>query len=181
MLAGRWGLGAPVDAQGQDQGSWLFMQGVSARVEGALRVPLSAQGRALDFSLADAGAVPIVSQRVAELLNRLTPRDVELFPVAVEGYPEPYFLVNVVRLVKCIDDAASGEVRYWTPEDGRPDRVGTYRAVHDLRIDPMKTEGADIFRTWGWPLALIISKDIKLALEHLGATGVRFKDVSPLR
>ncbi|WP_211486776.1 MULTISPECIES: DUF1629 domain-containing protein [Corallococcus] len=180
-LPGRWELGTPVDAQGQDHGSWLFMQGTPAQVEGALRVPSYARGRALDFSLADAGAVPIVSQRVAEVLSRLAPGDVELFPVTLEGAPDPYFLVNVVRVVKCIDDTASGEVRYWTPEDGRPERVGTYQAVHRLRIDPARTGDAKVFRTWGWLIALIVSEDIKLALESIGATGVQFKDVSPLR
>ncbi|WAS87845.1 MULTISPECIES: imm11 family protein [unclassified Corallococcus] len=178
---GRWELGAPVDAQGQDHGSWLFMQGTPARVESSLRVPSYVQGRALDFSLADAGAVPVVSQPVAEVLARLAPGDVELFPVTVEDSPDPHFLVNVVRVVKCIDDAASGEVRYWTPEDGRPERVGTYQAVHRLRIDPARTGDAKVFRTWGWLIALIVSEDIKLALEAMGATGARFQDVSPVR
>ncbi|WP_233591441.1 MULTISPECIES: imm11 family protein [unclassified Corallococcus] len=180
-LPGRWELGTPVDAQGQDHGSWLFMQGTPARVESALRVPSYSRGRALDFSLADAGAVPVVSQRVAEVLSRLAPGDVELFPVTMDDSPDTYFLVNVVRVVKCIDDTASGEVRYWTPEDGRPERVGTYQAVHRLRIDPTRTGDAKVFRTWGWLIALIVSEDIKLALESIGATGVQFKDVSPLR
>jgi hypothetical protein len=34
-----------------------------------------------------------------------------------------------------------------------------------------------VFRTWGWEVALIVSGEIKTALETAGATGVRFTEV----
>ncbi len=80
-------------------------------------------------------------------------------------------------LIRCIDDEASEEVIRWTPEDGRPDRVGQYRDVDGMRIDPPQVGDAQVFRTWGWSIALIVSEDIKLALERIRATGVRFTPV----
>jgi hypothetical protein len=98
--------------------------------------------------------------------------------VKVASESEPYFLVNVTRTVRCIDDSASEEVRYWKPEDGRPEKVGKYRAVSGMRIDPTKVGDAKVFRTWGWSIALIVSEDLKEALERAGVTGAKFEEVT---
>jgi hypothetical protein len=68
-------------------------------------------------------------------------------------------------------------VQRWTPEDGEPEKVGEYRYIAGARIDPTKVEGARIFRPWGWPIGLIVSEDIKEALEREGLTGTRFVEV----
>ncbi len=88
----------------------------------------------------------MVTEKVARVLTGLAPGDVQLFPVEVESRPEPYFLVNVTRLPKCIDDKACTGVRYWTPEDGRPELVGQYRDVYGMRIDPSQVGDAKVFR-----------------------------------
>ncbi|HZI11493.1 MAG TPA: DUF1629 domain-containing protein [Myxococcus sp.] len=177
-VPGQWELGTPMDGQGQECGSWLFMRGEPVQVEGPLHVPVDRAGKPLDFSLADVGTIPVVTPSLATLLTRLAPNDVQFFPVEVDAGKEPYFLLNVARLVKCIDDAASGEVRYWKPEDGRPEKAGRYRSVSNLRIDPAKVGDAKVFRTWGWTIALIVSEDIKHALEQEGFTGLRFREVT---
>jgi hypothetical protein len=173
----RWELGTPLDSQGRELGSRVFLRGEPVQVEGRLRVSIYQPGKPLDFTLADAGAIPIVTEKVATLLTQLAPNDVQLFPVDVDTQPGPHFLVNVARLVKCIDDQASEEVTYWTPEDGRPDRVGTYSSVSGMRINPTVVGTEKVFRTWGWHIALIVSEDIKAALERVGATGTKFKAV----
>jgi hypothetical protein len=111
------------------------------------------------------------------LLAELAPHDVQLVPVVIEGHPEEYFILNATRVVKCIDDKASAEVQYWKPEDGRPEKTGKYRAVHGMRINPIQVGDAKVFRPWGWTVALIVSEEIKEALESIGATGVKFKEV----
>jgi hypothetical protein len=126
----------------------------------------------------DTGGFPVVTEKVARVLAELAPGDVQLFPVEVESRPEPYFLVNVARQVKCIDDEASEEVHYWTPEDGRPDKVGQYQAVYGMRIDPSKVGDARVFRPWGYRVTLLVSEDVKEALERTGATGLRFTEVT---
>ena len=102
----------------------------------------------------------------------------QLLPVEVEDCDERYFILVATKLVRCIDERACAEARRYTPEDGPPERVGHYRAVRGLRVDPEKTDGARVFRTWGWPVSLIVSEGIKEALEHTGATGVRFAEVT---
>jgi len=176
-VPGRWELGAPVDDKGQKLWAWIFSEGKLAEIKGYLRVPLYCPGKPLDFSIAGA-AVPVVRTNVAALLAAMAPGDVQLIPVEVDSQPEPYFLMNVTRIVKCIDEQASTEVQHWTAEDGEPERVGEYRAVHGMRIDPAKVGDAKVFRPWGWTVTLIVSEDIKEALEREGVTGVTFQEVT---
>jgi hypothetical protein len=174
----RWELGDPVDQSGQEVSNpWMFRKGVPVHVDGRLKVLIDRQGKPLDFSLAGVGVTPVVHAKVAMLLAELAPNDVQIVPVVVEGHPEEYFILNVTRIVKCIDDEASEEVQYWKPEDGRPEKTGQYRAVHGMRIDPMQVGEAKVFRPWGWLVVLLVSEEIKEALERIGATGLKFKEV----
>jgi len=176
---GRWLLGDPTDSQGQEvDDPWQFTDGCPVQVEGRLKIPIDHPGSPLDFSLAGVGVTPIVHKGVANIFAELAPDDVQLFPVDVAGQSEPYFILVATRLIRCIDDNASTEVRYWKPEDGRPEKVGKYRAVSGMRIDPTKVGDAKVFRTWGWSIALIVSEDIKEALERAGVTGCQFKEVT---
>lgn len=178
-VPGRWLLGEPTDSQGRElDDPWQFTDGSPVRVEERLRVPIDHPGKPLDFSLAGVGVTPIVHERVASIFAELAPDYVQVIPVAIDGQPEPYSILVAIRTLRCIDDQASAQVQYWKPEDGRPDRVGEYRAVHGLRIDPAKVGEARVFRTWGWTVALIVSEDIKEALERTGATGMKFKEVT---
>jgi hypothetical protein len=178
QVPGRWELNDPVDQRGQELQTWSFARGEPAHVEGRIRIPLYVPGGPLDFSLLASAPVPVVRARVAAMFARLAPDDVQLIPVDVDEQTEPYVLLNVTRVVKCIDDEASDEVRYWRPEDGQPEKVGRYRSVRGMRIDPSKVGGARMFRTWGWELAIVVSEAIKEALERMGATGMRFQEVT---
>ncbi len=55
--------------------------------------------------------------------------------------------------------------------------VGQYFSVRDLRIDKAKVGNAKVFRLEGWTGPLIVSGEIKDALERMGATGTRFEEV----
>lgn len=174
----RWVLDDTLDAQGKPVGAWLYLNETPIRFDGRLRVPILHPGSPLDFSLADSGDFPVVSEKVASTLAELAPGDVHLYPAEVDSRPEPYFLVNVARLVKCIDEAASEEVRYGDPEDNRPDKLGHYRAVYGMRIDPSQVGDAKVFRPWGYPRALLVAEDVKAALERTGASGLEFTEVT---
>jgi hypothetical protein len=178
-VPGRWYLDSPVDGKGEDAGSWLFTRGRPASVQEPLKVGLFRPGKPLDFSLADAGAVPVVHAKVAEVFTSLAPDDIQTWPIQVEGQPEPYVLINAARIVDCIDDAASEHVERWVPEDeeDQPERAGEYRNVVGMRIDKARVGDAKVFRTWGWTVVLVVSEDIKDALERTGATGMTFTEV----
>lgn len=152
-----------------------FNEGRPVHVEGHLKIPIQQAGKPLDFTLT-ALSVPIIHVRVAEVFRELAPDDVQLIPVDIQGYPDQYLLFVVTQLVRCIDEKAS-EVQFWMPEDGLPEKVGRYYAVDNLRIDAKRTGDTKVFRTEGWPLALIVSEDIKQALERVKATGVKFTPV----
>lgn len=45
-----------------------------------------------------------------------------------------------------------------------------------MRIDPAKVGDARIFRPWGWTVALVVSEDLKNAMEEAGLTGTKFEE-----
>ncbi|GHH04096.1 DUF1629 domain-containing protein [Comamonas sp. JC664] len=176
-IPGRWELGHPMDAQGHEvEDPWMFREGYSVETRKQLTLPIDAPGKALDFSLAGF-STPVVHIQVAEVFQELAPHDVQLLPVHIQGHADQYLILVATKRIRCIDDAASEEVLRWHEEDGRPEKVGHYRDVYGMRIDAAKVGNAKVFRTEGWTIALIVSADIKLALERIGATGVKFTPV----
>ncbi|HZH14978.1 MAG TPA: DUF1629 domain-containing protein [Archangium sp.] len=173
-----WYLGDPLDETGQEvEDPYAFRAGRPVSVKGRLTIPVDEPGRRLEYCTAGLGMAPIVHVRVASLFTELAPNDVQLIPVDVQGQPDQYLILVATKLIRCIDDAASEEVRFWLPEHGQPERVGDYKSVSGLRIDPTKVGDAKVFRTRGWNLALIVSEDIKQALERARVTGAQFTEV----
>ncbi|RYZ42360.1 MAG: hypothetical protein EOO71_08145 [Myxococcaceae bacterium] len=174
-VPGRWYFKTPTTPEGQPlDDPWSFTNGEPIAPPGRLRIPLSRAGSPLDFTSAGVGLTPILSERAAAVFRDMALRDIQLFPAEVEGQAEPYFLLVVSRTVRCIDDGASEEVRLWTPEHGRPEKVGQYRHVSGLRIDTSKVGDERVFRPWGLPSALIVDGELKAALERTGIVGGRF-------
>ncbi len=155
--------------------TWRFHEGRALNIEEPIHLSVKPAGIALDFS--HALGIPIVNRRVVSLFERLMIKEVQFIPVEVEGQSEPWFILNALQVIKCIDDARCEEVLYWLPEDNRPDKVGKYRNVVGMKIDPAKVREANIFRPWGWAVTLIVSERVKLAMEEEGITGTRFIEV----
>jgi hypothetical protein len=172
----RWHLRAPVDDRGQEVDPWQFCNGRGLEPQGVIRFPVKPTGQALDFTLASF-SIPVVHSRCVQLFERMGVQEVQFLPVQVEDHAGPYFILNPLRVIRCIDDARCDEVQYWKPEDGEPDKVGTYRVVAGLRIDSSKAGDAHIFRPWGWTVALIVSEELRRAMEREGVTGPKFSAV----
>lgn len=175
-VPGRWHLRSPTDSMGQDVDPWRFTNGTPILEPGRLRLPLARAGTALDFTLTGL-AIPVVHVRVASVFQELAPEGVQVFPVEIQGQPDQYCILVATQTIRCIDDKSSREVEVWLPEDGRPEKTGEYRDVDGLRIDVAKVGGAQVFRTWGWTVALIVSDTLKEALERTGTTGMSFVEV----
>ncbi|WP_426733121.1 imm11 family protein [Myxococcus faecalis] len=176
-VLGRWDLGHPRESGGRElEDPWMFREGHPVAVSGRLSVPIEVPGKALDFSLAGF-STPVVHVTVANLFQELAPDDVQLVPVDIEGRPDAYFILVATKLIRCIDDGATEEVLYWTEEDRRPEKLGQYRDVYGMRIDPAKVGDAKVFRTWGWSIALVVSEDLQRALTKKKATGVKLTPV----
>jgi hypothetical protein len=139
-----------------------------------LSVPIETEGRPLDFS--EAGTeIPVVHVKVASMLSEMAPGAVQLIPADIDGQPDQYLVLVVTRLIRCIDEAAS-RVRFWKPEHGVPDKVGQYIGMDRLRLDKAQVGNARVFRPEGWEV-LIVSEEIKNAMDALGTTGTRFTEV----
>ena len=166
-----------MDGQGQElQDTTEFASGRPVQAPAHLKLRVREQGRRRDFNLAGAGRTPVVHLRMATLFAEYAPQEVQLLPVNIKGGAGEYSVLVATRLIRCIDDKASTEVQVWKPEDGRPDKVGQYRGVIGMRIDPMKVGGFQVFGTWGWSDALIVSEHIKLVLERAKVTGADFEE-----
>jgi hypothetical protein len=171
----RWHLDTPIDSQGRKVFDWDFKRGMPVQIKGRLKIPIETAGVPLDFT--EAGIrIPVVHVKVAAMLAEQAPGDVQFIPADIEGHPEQYLVLVATRLIRCIDEQAS-RILLWTHEDGVPAKVGKYRDVRDMRIDKSKVGNAKVFRPEGWSTALIISGEIKDALDGMSATGTRFEEV----
>lgn len=177
-VPGRWHLRAPnVDENGQVLDPWRFKDGEVLQMQAAPVVRLFQPGVELEFNLTGM-TVPLVNRRVVSLFERLgLSSEIQFIPARVEGATQPYFILNALRVIRCIDDARCMEALHWLPEDNRPDEVGHYRGIIGLKIDTSKVGDAQLFRTWGWKMALIVSERVKQALEGEGITGTQFTEV----
>ncbi len=171
----RWHLTMPRNAQGLKVNDADFWSGTPVHLQERLRIPVEIPGKPLDYTEAGIN-IPVVHVRVASLFAELAPNDVQLIPVDVEGQPDQYLILVATRLLRCIDEQAS-RIELWTHEDGVPHKVGQYFSVVDMRIDKSKVGRAQVFRCEGWPGPLIVSGQIKDALERMRATGPRFEEV----
>jgi hypothetical protein len=174
-LPHRWHLAMPRDSQGLKVDDGQFMRGTPVHIKGRLRIPIELAGKPLDFT--EAGImIPVVHVRLASLFVELAPDDVQMIPVDVEGHADQYLILVATRLIRCIDEKAS-RIRLWTHENRVPHKVGQYMSVRDMRIDKAQVGSAQVFRCEGWTGPLIVSGEIKDALEDLSATGTRFEEV----
>lgn len=176
-VPGRWVLyQKDIDDRGQFVDPWLFDKGRVLHLEGRPILGIAHPGLPLDFSLTEL-ATPVVTGRFVSLFEQLELGDeVQFVPAQVEGQTEPYFILNVLHVIRCIDDARCKEVSYWTAEDGEPELVGKYQNVRGLKVDPARIGDVSICRPWGWTGAIIVTERIKLAMESAGITGTRFKE-----
>ena len=171
----KWILDRPLTARGD----WIipraFFQGKPVHLDEEPVVPFFRPGQALDFSGTGTG-IAVFSQRLVSLWERLVLQgEIQFVPTRVEGQPERYFLLNTLRIIRCVDEARCEEVTFWEPP-GDPSGMDHYRNIYGLKIDPASVGDAQVFRPWGWTRALLVSERIKQAMEAEGMRGARFTE-----
>jgi hypothetical protein len=174
---GRWHLRSPHDETGRKIDPWQFFDGLPLTFSNRVRFPVKPDGVELDFSWA-AFSIPVVHGRFVRVCERLGLQEVQFLPVEVEGHEGDWFILNALRLIRCIDDARCQVVEYYPADGSQPERAGEYRYVGGLRIDPAKVQGARVLRPQGWTGSLLVSEDVKHALEREHLTGLRFTPAS---
>lgn len=172
----RWHLRAPEAEDGREIDARDFLSGGQYHGPTRLRVRLRRSGQPLQFTFGDFD-MPIVSREVHDRLVEFDRDSIQLIPVMIEHTSEPYWILNVLHHFKCVDEERS-EFTKWKSEDGRPEKVGQYRMFAKLVLDNERTSDAPIFRVDGWKTALIVSTDVKRAIEESNSHGVRFEPVN---
>ncbi|MFL5353981.1 imm11 family protein [Archangium sp.] len=176
-IPGRWYVKGPLDDQGRELIPYQFRRGEILRWDAPLFLPVRHQGLALDFTQTGLGFI-VVSSRFVSICERLgIQNEVQFVPARVEGHSEPYFVLNPLRIVKCVDEARSEEFSVYEPGYDDPEKVGHYRMLFGLKIDPEKVGDASIFHPWGWTVVLIVSERVKQAIEEEGLIRPQFTEV----
>jgi len=167
----RWHLGVV-----QDRGGAEPVLGAGERYDGdePLVVDVDTPGCVLEFSLTSFG-IPIASGAVAKVVSSIAGDDVQCIPIEIPGQRD-MFVLNAIRVIHCLDEEHS-EYAKWTKKDHRADLVGQYRHVTKLVVDRgVIPDDAHFFQIGGW-VSLIVSCELKMALESLGARGAVFSKV----
>lgn len=174
----QWVVRTPAPAGGGSfEEPWMFAEGRVLPDPGPMEAQISHPGVKRAFVLSGIEQAPIVNAAVANVFRTLAPDDVQLLPVSIERESESYFVVNAIRLMDCIDEARCQEVQHY-PENSFPEYEGEYRWIYGLRIDPLRAEGARVFRLTKFKTAFVVSDDVKEALERVGNLGVSFEQVT---
>jgi len=63
----------------------------------------------------------------------------------------------------------------WAVDDDRPDKMGHYKMVTELKIGPDKADGAKIFRIKEWDVVVVAHQTIKDVFQKKKVTGVSFR------
>jgi hypothetical protein len=166
----RWYLGAPLNLMGGDIDPRLFTQGIAVDIPDGLVIEKRRHGHPIDFTLADFD-MPVVSERLSEVLLEHGKGSVQLLPATVEGEHDKYFIVNAIRAIPCISDRDCLAMR-WNESDGRPEKTGSYRMVAQPVLTAANHRGEPIFRAAGWEIMLLCTEPLKVAMERFGFTGI---------
>ncbi|WP_404365734.1 imm11 family protein [Corallococcus coralloides] len=175
----QWYITTPVPASGGAFAEpWMFGEGHPLPDPGPSKARIRNPGQKRALVFAGVERTPIGSGAVANVFRTQAPNDVQLFPITIEGEPEQYFIINATKTVDCIDEAKCRQVQHYAEDDPFPEYAGEYRWIHGLRIDPSKTGDAHVLRPRKFKTALIVSEEVKAALEQVGNLGVHFERVT---
>lgn len=178
-LANRWFLKGPIDQHGNRIKGEVFRVAQHVEVETPLFIPIRRLGDRLDWTFADFD-MPVLSKSTAEVLSEILGSKSHMYEAHVEGCDEgcdeAYYIFNASSCVSCVDERKSEFIK-WTPEDGIPSKVGLYRQMSRLIVDPNQIRGEDIFRVKGWRIALIASEVVKERFEQHNVTGISYLPV----
>ena len=174
-LRGTWFLDTPVTRQGASVDVWAFVTCKEYRAHScALRLPVGQPGRVPEFTFGALG-MPVVTPLLGDRLQSLVPSDVQMIPARADN-GTPVSILNVLSCVDCIDDSRTVAER-WTPEDGRPEKVGEYHTIVRLIVDPTRIN-RDIFRVDGWEVAIVVSEWLANTAELMDVDGLTLRSVT---
>lgn len=109
----------------------------------------------------------VVSERMAALI-RERERHVEFLPVQIKGYTEPYFIVNLLAQVACLDVKKSGARK--TPGPGGTSQIAGVKKL--VILEPNIPPERALFRVKEYP-SIILARDTLISeFEAASLTGL---------
>ena len=127
----------------------------------------------MDFTEVEFG-MPVVSERLKGMFERLAPGADQFIPVTVAGQQGPYYILNVLPVIECVDEERSSFRRFKEDDPVRPDLAGHFDVIEKLVIDERRAGGALLFRVSRSEGDLVAHESIKKGFEEIAATGARF-------
>ncbi len=169
----RWHLGEVLDATGS---ALNLLDGTLLPSDVGAQVEVHHTGIELNFCLTSF-AVPVARTELARVIEQVANGDVQRLSLDIPTH-EGFDVLNSTRIIECLDEARS-EFTKWTDKDHRADLAGQYRMVTKLKIHTAQVPPAcHFFRIKGWPIALIVSENVKTAMERSDCLGAKFEDVT---
>jgi len=139
-----------------------------------VRLIVYADGRRVDFNETSYCAI-VASDRLADLLRRIVPSEVQFLPATVAGDDGSWSVVNVLSRVDCIDHKRS-KITYYPANHA--EHPGEPRGVLRLVLDPNRIGDRHFLRPRGWEVATVVSETVKRAMEDNLMTGMQFVPVT---
>lgn len=171
-IVGRWHLGDITTEMGEPP---RLRAGIPFAEESCLSAEITHKGNPIEFCLTSF-AVPVAAATLAGAVSSVAGADVQRLPLAINGW-QGFEVLNVLRVVECLDEQRS-EFLKWTERDHRADLAGQYRMVTKLLVDQSGIPaGTHAFRVKGWLVALVVSENVKDAMETAGCKGAKFVPV----
>lgn len=153
-----------------------FGSGIPIGDRMAIEVTVCHSGRALDYELTSTGA-SVLSERLRDIISRVCSDQVEFVPIEVIGELGRRFVLNALHIVRCIDETKSS-VRYCGEEQKLIDPKRRIESIWNMHLLLESIAHLHIFRPIDWPVALIVSDDLRQAILKAGdITGMRFVPV----
>jgi hypothetical protein len=165
----RWYLNVPSCKDGEDL-TWSFNSSKRYGQIKPLFTGIRQEGRRVDFAFG-AFDIPILNSAAMAVFQTFAGECVEFIPTKVEGERDDYFIMNIVAEAECLAEGAS-LIMWWNAEDGRPDRIGTYRMLAGKVYDCRITAFPPIFRLSKFSVRMIVRDDLRRAIDDAGLTGL---------
>lgn len=120
-------------------------------------------------------SIDVVSRRMADIIASFADNEIQRLPAVLDGDVENWEVLNILSHVDCIDYDQSEATFY---PDNHPEKPGKPRGFTRLVIDIDRARGHHIFRPVDWEVALIVSDELRIAMESTGITGLEFLPVA---
>jgi hypothetical protein len=171
-----WHFDSPTTKAGAEVSIWAFSMGKRYDDNNELVVKIGSCGTKTSVVFGTFGTI-FVEEKLGHALAENLKSRVQIIPIKVIDTDMRFVILNLLDEIECVDEARSEFTKYEPGNQMRPDKVGHYRSVYKLAIDPAKVNGADMFKVKGW-VAVIVSAFAKEVIEKYDPRGCSFSKVT---